>query len=86
MKNYQSIADLEADLDLARSNPADDSIVDNMLIKYKASSEELKKQIKKLLCDKMLEDNPMYLFEKLSKENPTKVIYCNSQQDPFYTI
>jgi hypothetical protein len=57
-----------------------------MLEKYKNSDEQVQKALKVLLMDRMLEFNPIFLIEKVAEENPQKMIYCNTQEDPFFRV
>ncbi len=86
MNAYGSLAELEQDLDYIRKNPEDAKFFDRMLQKYKNSSAEVKAVVKSFLYDKMLEDNPTYLIQKIAEENPQKIIYCNTQDDPFFRV
>jgi hypothetical protein len=86
MEMYISLAELKQDLDYFRNNPEDAEFFDKMLDKYKNSSDEVKTILKSFLCDKMLEDNPIYLLQKIAEENPEKIVYCNTPDDPFFMI
>jgi hypothetical protein len=86
MEMYVSLAELKQDLDYFRNNPEDAKFFDKMLDKYKNSSDEVKTILKSFLCDKMLEDNPTYLLQKIAEENPEKIVYCNTPDDPFFMI
>lgn len=86
MKAYSRVEQLEADLEYARKNPNDLLFFKRMLEKYKNSEEQVQKQLKVLLMDRMLEFNPIFLIEKVAEENPQKMIYCNTQEDPFFRV
>lgn len=86
MKSYSKAQQLELDLEYARDNPNDLLFFQQMLNKYKNSEERVQKQLKALLMDRMLEFNPIFLMEKVAKENPHKTVYCNTQEDPFFRV
>lgn len=84
MKPYTSVEQLNTDLEYSRNNPNDLEFFQRMVLKYNNSSEQVQKELKGLLMDRMLEFNPLFLIERVAKENPDKVIYCNTQENPFF--
>lgn len=86
MKAYSKVEQLEADLKYARENPNDLLFFEQMFNKYKNSEEQVQKQLKVLLMDRMLEFNPIFLIKKVAEESPDKMIYCNTQEDPFFKV
>ena len=86
MLAYETVQQLEEDLDYARNNPLDEAFFSNMVERYKNATKEVQAVLKSALFDKMLEHNPTYMIEKIAQENPHKMIYCNTQQDPFFHV
>ena len=86
MNSYQSLQQLEEDLEYARNNPLDEAFFGKMVERYKNSTTEVQAILKSALFDKMLEHNPIYMIEKIAQENPHKMIYCNTPQDPFFHV
>lgn len=86
MTAYQSLQQLEDDLEYARNNPLDEAFFDKMVERYKNATNEVQSILKSALFDKMLEHNPTYMIEKIAQENPNKIIYCNTPQDPFFYV
>ncbi len=86
MNAYQSLQQLEDDLEYARNNPLDEAFFGNMVERYKNATNEVQAVLKSALYDRMLEFNPTYMIEKIAQENPHKMIYCNTQQDPFFHV
>lgn len=86
MNAYQNLEQLESDLEYARENPGDESFFTTMVERYKNATSEVQKILKSALFDKMLEFNPEYVIEKIVEESPHKMIYRNSQQDPFFYV
>lgn len=86
MNAYANLQQLEEDLDYARNNPHDEAFFAKMVERYKNANSETKTVLKSALFDKMLEHNPTYVIEKIAEENPHKMIYCNTQADPFFHV
>lgn len=86
MKPYESVEELNVDLDYVRNNPNDAKFFQRMVLKYKAASNEVQEELKSILMDRMLDHNPIFLMEKVAKDNPSKIIYCNTQEDPFFRV
>lgn len=86
MNAYQSLQQLEEDLEYARNNPLDEAFFGNMVERYKNATTEVQTVLKSALYDRMLEFNPTYMIEKIAQENPQKMIYCNTPQDPFFHV
>jgi len=86
MNAYECLQQLEEDLEYARDNPHDEEFFSKMVFRYKNSTEQVQELLKSALFDRMLEHNPLYMFEKVAEENPQKVIYYNSTQDPFFHV
>lgn len=86
MEQYQNLQQLEDDLDYARNNPDDEAFFVRMVERYRNAAKPVQTALKAALFDKMLEHNPEYVIEKIAEENPTKIIYCNTQQDPFFHV
>lgn len=84
MDSYKCLQQLEIDLEYARNNPHDLVFFDEMLERYRNSDQQMQAVLKSALFDRMLEHNPLYMIEKLAKENPNKIIFYNTQQDPFF--
>lgn len=86
MNAYESLQQLEDDLEFARNNPGDDAFFDKMLERYRNATNQIQVVLKAALFDKMLEHNPAYIIEKIAEENPNKIVYCRSTQDPFFYV
>jgi hypothetical protein len=86
MTAYQCLEQLEEDLEYARNNPQDESFFGTMVERYKNASSDVQKLLKSALYDRMLEHNPTYMIEKIAAENPHKMVYCNTEQDPFFHV
>lgn len=86
MNAYENLQQLENDLEYARNNPYDEAFFDKMVARYKKATKEVQAVLKSALFDRMLEHNPTYMIEKIAQENPDKLIYCNTQQDPFFHV
>jgi len=86
MNAYESLQQLEDDLEYARNNPHDEAFFDKMVERYKNATSPVQTILKSALYDRMLEHNPTYMIEKIAAENPHKMIYCNTEQDPFFHV
>lgn len=86
MDAYQCLEQLECDLEYARNNPHDDAFFGKMVQRYQNATSQVQFILKSALFDRMLEFNPTYMIEKIAAENPKKIIYCNTEQDPFFHI
>ena len=84
MLAYETVQQLEEDLEYARSNPDDEAFFDTMVQRYKNATSKVQNILKSALYDRMLEHNPTYMIEKIAAENPHKIIYCNTESDPFF--
>lgn len=86
MNAYLSLQQLEDDLEYARNNPHDEAFFGKMVERYKNATSQVQLILKSALYDRMLDYNPTYLIEKIAAENPQKLIYCNTENDPFFHV
>lgn len=84
MNAYQSLEQLENDLEYARNNPDDEAFFATMVERYTNAEKSIQLTLKAALYDRMLEHNPIYMIERIAADDPTKIIHCNTEQDPFF--
>lgn len=84
-QGYVTIEEWKKDMQLIQQNPRDEKFVMNVARRLNLSSEELQNQVRQIVENKMMDEEPHRYFQMIAAQSPKEcVIIFKSKDDPWF--